>query len=186
MAGSRTLSINRAPVLTLWAAVVAERLGFEREEARTLGKAVAGLNAYSKGKSLGLYEPAPKSLKELRTAAKRRRDAGAFEVALLQRAVSVVPTDAGLRALVKDKPVDPAGVERYLGSRFGEDLEAVEAAMRKLAASRTPARLATEAYSLYEKFRPAIPAGVAGWGAAGVLDLAKLVKLAKAAAIPRA
>ena len=33
MARSRTLSINRAPVLTLWAAVVAERLGFEREEA---------------------------------------------------------------------------------------------------------------------------------------------------------
>ena len=39
MARSRTLSINRAPVLTLWAAVVAERLGFEREEALTLGKA---------------------------------------------------------------------------------------------------------------------------------------------------
>jgi len=34
---TRTLSINRAPVLTLWAAVVAERLGFEWEEALTLG-----------------------------------------------------------------------------------------------------------------------------------------------------
>ena len=30
---TRTISINRAPVLTLWAAVVAERLGFHREEA---------------------------------------------------------------------------------------------------------------------------------------------------------
>ena len=28
-----TISINRAPVLTLWAAVVAEHLGFDREEA---------------------------------------------------------------------------------------------------------------------------------------------------------
>jgi hypothetical protein len=40
-----TLQINRAPVLTLWAAVVAERLGFTWEEALTLGRAVAGLNA---------------------------------------------------------------------------------------------------------------------------------------------
>jgi hypothetical protein len=40
-----TVTINRAPVLTLWAAVVAERLGFERVEALTLGKAVAGLTA---------------------------------------------------------------------------------------------------------------------------------------------
>ncbi len=33
--------INRAPVLTLWAAVVAEVLGFEHDEALTLGRAVA-------------------------------------------------------------------------------------------------------------------------------------------------
>jgi hypothetical protein len=36
-------------VVTLWAAVVAERLGFDHDEAVILGKAVAGLNAYSKG-----------------------------------------------------------------------------------------------------------------------------------------
>jgi len=41
--------VNRAPVLTLWAAVVAEVLGFEHDEALTLRRAVAGLNAYSKG-----------------------------------------------------------------------------------------------------------------------------------------
>ena len=37
---SKTLSIDRA--LTLWASVVAGRLGFERDEALTLGRAVAG------------------------------------------------------------------------------------------------------------------------------------------------
>ena len=46
---TRSISINRASVPTLWVAVVAERLGFAWEEARTLGRAVAGLNAYSKG-----------------------------------------------------------------------------------------------------------------------------------------
>jgi hypothetical protein len=37
--------MNRAPVLTLWAAVVGEVLGSEHDEALTLGRAVAGLNA---------------------------------------------------------------------------------------------------------------------------------------------
>jgi hypothetical protein len=46
--------VNRAPVLTLWAVVVAEVLGFDHDEALTLGRAVAGLNAYSKGVSPGL------------------------------------------------------------------------------------------------------------------------------------
>jgi hypothetical protein len=49
--------VTRAPVLTLWAAVVAEVLGFEHDEALTLGRTVAGLNAYLKGVSLGLFKP---------------------------------------------------------------------------------------------------------------------------------
>ena len=48
-----TITINRAPVLTLWAAVVAERLGYSRDEALTLGRAVAGMNAQSKAVHLG-------------------------------------------------------------------------------------------------------------------------------------
>ena len=51
--------INRAPVLTLWAAVVAEMLGFDYNEALTLGRAVAGLNAYSKGVALGSFNQRP-------------------------------------------------------------------------------------------------------------------------------
>jgi hypothetical protein len=50
-----TVEINRAPVLTLWGAVVAERLGHEHETALTLGKAVAGLNAQSKDRMIGIY-----------------------------------------------------------------------------------------------------------------------------------
>ena len=54
-----TVTVNRAPVLTLWAAVVAERMGYAPDEALTLGKAVAGLNAQAKGRALGIYS-APK------------------------------------------------------------------------------------------------------------------------------
>jgi hypothetical protein len=39
------IRINHALVLTLWAAVLAERLGFDRDTALTLGQAVAGLGA---------------------------------------------------------------------------------------------------------------------------------------------
>jgi len=58
------LTINRAPVLTSWAAVVAERLGFDRATALTLGQAVAGLSAYAKGVSLGIIEPKPELVRE--------------------------------------------------------------------------------------------------------------------------
>ena len=59
-----TVRVNRAPVLTLWAAVVAERLGFERDEALTLGCALAGLTAHAYGRvRLGILEPsAPEGL----------------------------------------------------------------------------------------------------------------------------
>jgi hypothetical protein len=57
-----SILINRAPVLTLWAATVAERLGFARDEALSLGKAVAGLTAQSKGRRLGIYKAAPQEI----------------------------------------------------------------------------------------------------------------------------
>ena len=171
-----TLRINRAPVLTLWATVVAERLGFAHDEALTLGRAVAGLNAYSKGVALGLFTPSPK---EVRAKRVRLRPQETIMVDLLQRAVPAVHTKDGLRALAGVKPVDPASVERYLSSRFGAGYAAARAAMRELARSRPPARLAREGYALYEKFRPAVAAGVSGWGAAGTLDLAAIERLAQ-------
>jgi len=172
---TKTISINRAPVLTLWAAVVAERLGFDREEALTLGRAVAGLNAYSKGVSLGLFTPAPAEVREKR---RKLRPKETITVDLLHRAVPAVHTKDGLRALAKDKADDPKSVERYLASKFGDALDDVRDAMKLLAKSRPPAKLAGEAYHLYEKFRPEVPAGTRGWGAKGTLDLAALRKLA--------
>jgi hypothetical protein len=163
------ITINRAPVLTLWAAVVAERLGFDRREALTLGKALAGLNAQSKGRSLGIFKPTKKAA----TKEKRRglKPGQKIRVELMSRAIPAVRTKEGVRALVKDLAIDPAAVDRYLEGKFGEDLPEVRAAMAELAESRDPSRLAEEAYGLYEAFRPEVPRGKRGWGAAGVLDL---------------
>jgi hypothetical protein len=51
--------------------------------------------------------------------------------------------------------------------------------MQKLAKAYTPQELAHDAYRLYERFRPAIPAGKKGWGAKGDLDLGLIERLAK-------
>jgi hypothetical protein len=68
----KTIAINRAPVLTLCATVVAQRLGFDEDEALTLGRAVAGLNAYSKGRRLGLFKPHEEKAKKARERRVRR------------------------------------------------------------------------------------------------------------------
>ncbi len=174
---SRRIQVNRAPVLTLWAEVVAERLGFDRDEALTLGRAVAGLNAHAKGVRLGLFTPsAPQNVKE-RT---RKLAAGeSLHVDLLGRAVPATATPEGLRALAKDKPISPGSVERYLEGRFGPARPAARSAMERLARSRPPERLATEAFDLYERFRPEVPAGAGGWGAKGTLDLGRILSLAE-------
>ena len=102
--------VNRAPVLKLWAAVVAEVLGFEHDEALTLGRAVAGLDAYSKGVSLGLFQPTPKEVKEQR---KKMRKEETVAIALLHRAVPAKHTDEGLRAISGESPIRPESVEEY-------------------------------------------------------------------------
>jgi len=51
--------------------------------------------------------------------------------------------------------------------------------MTTLAHAYRPRELAAEAFALYESFRPAVPAGVRGWGAKGVLDLRKIRSLAE-------
>jgi hypothetical protein len=161
----------------LWAAVVAECLGFDREEALTLGKAVAGLTAQSKGQRLGIFTPSPDAVRRQR--AKKAKAAGVLRVAILGRSVPVLRTDEGLRAVAKDqKPVAPARVEKYLQSKFGETLPDVRSAMAKLARSRGPKALADEAFQLYEAFRPEIPKGESGWGAKGRLSLKKIRLLA--------
>ncbi len=160
--------MNRAPVLTLWAAVVAEELGFDRDAALTLGKGMAGLTAQTKGRMIGVFKP-PKG-------PSRKMGLGEeFWVEVCGRPVPAKTTPDGVRAVVKDKPIEPEKVEDYLAKKFGDDLKAVRAAMQDLAKAFKPDDLADAAYSLYEKFRPSIPPGKRGWGAKGTLDL-KLIR----------
>ncbi|NPA31248.1 MAG: hypothetical protein GXO37_04540 [Chloroflexi bacterium] len=176
----RTVRVNRAPVLTLWAAVVAHALGYPWDEALTMGRVVAGLAAHRKGVALGLYETRPAEAE----ARERRRPPGEYRrVFLMGFPIEEVRTPQGWRALdSQGRPIQPEAVERYLRRRFGAAYPAVRAALEELAAAYPPERLAREAWQLYLRFRPQVPKGVEGWGKKGVLDLERIRALARQAA----
>jgi len=173
----RTVTINRAPVLTLWGAVVAERMGYDWQEALSLGRAVAGLNAQAKGRRLGIFGE-PKG-PEVGKPPKKVGLGEEFWLEIVGRPVPAKRTEDGVRAVVREEPIDPAKADRYLKSKFGDDLEAVKQAMTELAASLTPEALAESAYELYETFRPTVSAGKKGWGQKGKLSLDLIRSLIK-------
>ena len=175
-----SIKINRAPVLTLWGVVVAERLGYKHDEALTLGKSLAGLNAQSKGQRLGIYSPSENELEKKRAEKSTPRQPGdSLLVEVVGRPIPAVQTDHGIRATTKGEEIDPQSVERYLEKKFGEALPDVQAALEALAQSYPPQELEQRAYKLYEQFRPAIPQGTQGWGASGELNLERIRRLAK-------
>lgn len=174
---AEVILINRAPVLALWATVVAERLGFSRDEALSLGKAVTGLNAQSKGQRLGIYTKT-----EVRGVKGEERKFGPRDaVELMGREIPVIRTEDGIRAVNKDAPVSPESTQTYLECKFGESLPVVRAAMEELARSLKPEVLEARAFALYAQFRPQIPEGVKGWGAKGKLDCAVVRALCSSA-----
>ena len=132
---------------------------------------MAGLSAYAKGVSLGIIEPRPELVRE---RGDQLAEGERLHVDLLGRAVPVVRTDDGLRAVSKGKPGNPAQIERYLAGKFGERLGDAWQAMAVLAAAHEPADLYRLGFRLYEQFRPAVPTGELGWGAKGELDLRKV------------
>jgi hypothetical protein len=160
--------VNRAPVLTLWAAVVAERLGHPPDLALSLASIVAATAARAKARRLGIIEDRPRA--DVPHAP--RRDAVRLlgrEIALTHDADGVVLADAG-----DTTPAPAAPVAAYLAKAFGTRLPEVRAAMEALAARHPPEELNRIGFRLYEQFRPEVPQDVRGWGAKGELDLAKL------------
>ncbi|HCA46023.1 MAG TPA: hypothetical protein DEP45_01330 [Armatimonadetes bacterium] len=175
--GEDAITINRAPVLTLWAAVVAERMGWDWDCALTLGKAMAGLQAQAKGRMLGIYSPARPCADG--APAVKSGLGEEFFVQLCGRSVPALHTESGPRACVKDAAIEPGSVVKYLQGKFGPQFDAAADAMRQLAAAYEPEELAGRAFGLYEQFRPEIQRGRQGWGSMGELDLAAIRAIAE-------
>jgi len=110
------IRISRASVLTLWAAIVAERLGHHRATALTLGKSVAGYAAYAKAKSLGLAEARRDAPADRRAREKVKVET----IDVMGKRIPVVVTPDGVRAAdTAGRPVNSASVEKYLAGKFG-------------------------------------------------------------------
>lgn len=165
------IRVNRAPVLTLWAAVVAERLGHPPETALSLASAVAGTAARAKARRLGIADEKDLA-KEQAEAAPRPAEGTAR---LLGRAIRLTHDEDGVvMAEGGGKPAPAAPVEAYIAKAFGGHLGEVRRAMEELAARYDPQELNRIGFRLYEQFRPEVPPDVRGWGAKGVLDPQKI------------
>ena len=133
--------VNRAAVLTLWASVVAERLGHPPDLALTLGYAVA----VSRG----------------RASWRSWSDPSHEQVWLLGRQIPRMMTAHGeIRAVVNGNPVSVSWVNWYLERAFGDNLGEVRATMEAVIATIPPDELNRVGLQIYERFQPEPPTGV--------------------------
>lgn len=167
---SDQILINRAPVLTLWAAVAAQRQGFSFQEGLSFGREISGLLAQSKGRALGIYEA--KQAEEERAERRRKEAQGVHKVEVFGMKLPAImePETGEWRAAPQGKKVDPGATQAYLERSFGPDLAAVKAAMESLVNAIPSQEIGHVAYKLYEHFRP----DWQGWGQRGVLDLGRV------------
>ncbi len=162
------IRVNRAPVLTLWATVVAERLGYPPETAMTLGRFVAGSSTRAKARRVGIID-------ETQEADERRAQAAALKprrqtVHLLGRDIPVLAAgDGSLRAEDDGKPASAKSVAPYITPAFGDRLGQARGAIEALAASLPPEELNRVG------FRPDVPEGAQGWGAKRELRVERIV-----------
>ncbi|SGY67428.1 BQ5605_C004g02774 [Microbotryum silenes-dioicae] len=139
---------NRAPVMTAWATVVAERLGFRRQEALSIAQVYTDMNATSKGVSLGIMKDSALDL-----------HIGSSQpfVDIMGRKVPVLSTATGeWRAITKGVVADPQKAFAYVQRAFRQQMGAIVGAMRLLAQSYDPIELNNKGYGLYIEFRPEV------------------------------
>ena len=180
--------INRAPVLTLWAAVLAH-LGPAKLpwlSSLTVGKAVAAMLAQSRGRSLGLFEPsADRGRKRQKTPEEKEREEA--DVQVLGIKVHIARVDGHVYATISNKPVNAPQCDRYVHQHFGANRPRVIAVMKYLTHCILARGADGEAdvtgrysFTVYEQIRPTLANGQApGWGQKGELDLKKMVLIAK-------
>ncbi|KAI6130447.1 hypothetical protein EDD16DRAFT_1542226 [Pisolithus croceorrhizus] len=165
---SKTAVVNRAPVMTAWAMIVAERLGFDREESLSIASVYTEANAVSKGVSLGLIEERRK--KDVETLPEGKQP----YVDFMGRRIPLYQTrKSKWLALSGGSPVSPGTAFSYISRSFRQTTPYVMGSLRLLAESYSSQRLNELGYSLYADFRPAVD----DWGKRGELRCARILSL---------
>jgi hypothetical protein len=112
------ITINRAPVLSLWSFVVGRRLGYWQDTALSLAKAITGMSAYAKARSLGERDT------DVGKRTKVQEQNQKF-IVFMGRRIPVANSPSGPLALKDGKLIQPLSVEKYITSKFGERRAAV-------------------------------------------------------------
>ncbi|EJU06185.1 hypothetical protein DACRYDRAFT_103131 [Dacryopinax primogenitus] len=162
---TRTVVINRAPVMAAWATIVCERIGFKREEALSIGSVYTEMNATSKGISLGIFD----KLKEKESTV---GSAQPFVTLMDRKPVMKLPND-DWRGLIRGEAVEPVAAFGYIHRAMRQTLPYVMGAMRLLSLSFTPETLNNRGYGLYCEFRPSVE----GWGKRAEMRISDILGL---------
>jgi hypothetical protein len=174
--GSEPIIINRAPVLQLWGSLVAKFVhpDLPWTACLSIGNAISALCAVSKGRSIGLIEPADDTKKGKKSRQKQFDDT---------RIVKVM----GFSLPVKGDAVILGGQptpleEESLKHKFGDNqYDAVKAAFEDGLQSWKghENELNTKAFHMYEQFRPTVASGRKGWGRKGELSTGEIAKVVR-------
>lgn len=167
------ITINRAPVLELWAASVTQLLHpkVSWQTCLSVGGAISTITAISKGRSIGtISKPDPGEAEEKRQHRREKADQENLdEVEVMSFHLRL---DSNGHAIVGDKPRKPG--EEALRKKFGEEAYekargAFRDALKKWKGKEDD--LDGRAFGMYEDFRPTVPPGQKGWGSKGQLNL---------------
>lgn len=175
-----TITINRAPVLTLWAASVCQVIHpqLQWDTCLSAGQAVATICAVSKGRAIGMIGE-PSDDPEAQDEKKRKEKDKTKDLERIKVFSFSLPIKDGLVQLsAKPKPANEDGLKR----RYGEDqYTATKKAFWEVAHSwrGEEEELQEKGFGFYEKFRPTIGTGQSSWGRSGQLDLDNFKKVAR-------
>jgi len=172
------ITVNRAPVLTLFAACVTEFLHshLSWQTCLSAGASIASLCAISKGRSIGAIDPPSQDKK---TKQDKTSDDDDNED---EEEITVMHFPLHIKnGLVVDRSSKPKpGNEKTLESKFGEE-EEHEARQVFRDCLQTwkghEDELNKKAFGMYEKFRPDVAKGQRGWGRKGEMSLEEVEKV---------
>ncbi|KAI0034074.1 hypothetical protein K488DRAFT_11188, partial [Vararia minispora EC-137] len=161
--------VNRAPIMMAWSYIVAERMGFQREDAFSIAAVYTEMNAITKGVSLGMYK------KNSEKGLEASPNGAQPYVQLMGRRIPLFQTSEDRwRALdAEAKPASPAAAFSYVSRTLKQTAPAIVGAMRLLADSFSPEELNRVGWSLYADFRPEVD----GWGKRGQVRCDKILSL---------
>jgi len=175
---TKSAIVNRAPIMTAWAMVVAERMGFQREEALSIASVYTDMNAISKGVSLGIYEPDKgNNMEASPSGAQPYVDLMGRRIPLYRTNITIDSTQ--WRALSASAPVPPSSAYKYITSSLRQTTPFVIGALRLLAQSYGPDELNRKGFGLYADFRPDVESGQKGWGKKGQVKCQTILDLIK-------